>query len=255
MDPTPAHGTGQRKNISEQLIAAKKGINSMAQSPKLFIYDLDGVITDTAEFHFLAWKKLAEELGIAIDREFNEQLKGISRMDSLDRILARASSQIKLSEEEKMELATRKNGYYLQLIEAINPVHILPGITSLLKKNEEAGIKIALGSASKNAPYILGKLELSDYFDYVVDASLVKKGKPDPETFTNAADALGIDYQDCIGIEDAAAGVEAVNKANMFSVGVGDREHLANADYLVKDTSELSFEEIIQKFQEKKNLS
>lgn len=225
----------------------------MAQSPKLFIYDLDGVITDTAEFHFLAWKKLAEELGIAIDRQFNEQLKGINRMDSLERILAQASSPVELSAEEKVELATRKNGYYLELIEAINPDHILPGVTALLKENKKAGIKIALGSASKNAPHILDKLELSDYFDYVVDASLVEKGKPDPETFMNAADALGIEYQDCIGIEDAAAGVEAVNSANMFSVGVGDRAHLAHADYLVGNTEELMFQEILKQFHMKHN--
>lgn len=227
----------------------------MAQSPKLFIYDLDGVITDTAEFHFSAWKKLAEELGITIDRQFNEQLKGINRMDSLDRILALGSSPAELSYDEKVELATRKNGYYLELIEAINPDHILPGITDLLKKNKEAGIKIALGSASKNAPRILDKLELSGYFDYVVDAAQVEKGKPDPETFTTAADGLKIAYQDCIGIEDAAAGVEAVNRANMFSVGVGDEAHLAHADYLVKETSELIFEEIIQQFHKRENLS
>lgn len=223
----------------------------MAHSPELIIYDLDGVITDTAEFHFLAWKKLAEELGIKIDRHFNEQLKGISRMDSLDRILALDSSSAPLSYEEKVEIATRKNGYYLELIEAINPNYILPGITALLQENREANIKIALGSASKNAPIILEKLGLEHYFDYVVDAAQVKRGKPDPETFTRAADALGIVYENCIGIEDAAAGVEAINKANMFSVGVGDEAHLAHAHYRVNDTQDLIFENIIQQFRGK----
>ena len=220
----------------------------MAHAPQLFIYDLDGVITDTAEFHFLAWKKLAEQLGITFDRQFNEQLKGISRMDSLDRILALGESAAPLSAEEKLELATRKNGYYLELIEEINPGHILPGIQALLDDNKQAGIKIALGSASKNAPHILDKLELRDYFDYIVDAAQVTKGKPDPETFTNAADALGIAYENCIGIEDAAAGVDAINSAGMFSVAVGEQAHLGHAHYRVDHTQDLVFQDIIERF-------
>lgn len=220
----------------------------MAQEPKLIIYDLDGVITDTAEFHYLAWKKLADEIGIAIDRKFNEQLKGISRMDSLDRILALDPSKADFSAEEKTELATRKNTYYLELIEEINPAYILPGIDVLLQQNKAAGIRTALGSASKNAPRILDKLGLGDYFDYVVDAGQVKKGKPDPETFVTAADALGVSHEDCVGIEDAAAGVEAINRANMFSVGVGDTAHLTHAHYLVNETSELDFEKILERY-------
>ncbi|TWT14598.1 beta-phosphoglucomutase [Planomicrobium sp. CPCC 101079] len=223
----------------------------MTKFPKVFIYDLDGVITDTAEFHFLAWQKLAEELGISFDRQFNEQLKGISRMDSLDRILAIDPSLQTYSSEEKEKLATRKNEYYLELIEAVNPSHILPGIEALLLANKEANVKIALGSASKNAPAILDKLGLTGYFDYLVDASKVEKGKPDPETFTTAADALGIAYPDCVGLEDSAAGVEAINKANMFSVGIGDAAHLSHADYLVTDTAALVFEEIIGQYQKK----
>lgn len=223
----------------------------MTQFPKVFIYDLDGVITDTAEFHFLAWQKLAEELGISFDRQFNEQLKGINRMDSLDRILELDSSLPEFSREEKEKLATRKNEYYLELIEAINPTHILPGIETLLQANKEARVKIALGSASKNAPAILDKLGLTGYFDYIVDAAKVEKGKPDPETFTTAADALGIAYPDCIGLEDSAAGVEAINKADMFSVGVGEAEHLSDAHYLVGDTSALVFEDIINEYQKK----
>lgn len=226
----------------------------MAHSPQLIIYDLDGVITDTAEFHFLAWRQLAEELGITFDRQFNEQLKGISRMDSLDRILALDEFADPLSAEEKLELAKRKNGYYLELIEEINPSHILPGIKSLLEDNKQAGVKIALGSASKNAPHILDKLQLSDYFDYIVDAAQITKGKPDPETFTNAADALGISYENCIGIEDAAAGVDAINSAGMFSVAVGDEAHLGHAHYRVDNTRQLVFEKILQRFHEHQEL-
>ncbi|MFF2753012.1 beta-phosphoglucomutase [Psychrobacillus sp. NPDC058041] len=219
--------------------------------PQAFIYDLDGVITDTAEFHFLAWKKLADELGISIDKQFNEQLKGISRMESLEHILKLNSSLLKLTSEEKVRLANQKNEYYLELVESINSSNILPGIETLLSKNKEQNIKIALGSASKNAPQVLDKLGLTKYFDYVVDASKVEKGKPDPETFTTAADYLGIPYTKCIGIEDAAAGIEAINKADMFSVGVGAVEHLSHADYLVGDTSELIFEEIVKQYIEK----
>ena len=227
----------------------------MAQSPKLFIYDLDGVITDTAEFHYLAWKKLADELGIPIYRHFNEQLKGINRMDSLDRILGQATSPIDFSEQEKIGLATRKNGYYLELIEAINPNYILPGIGDFLEANKQSGIKIALGSASKNAARILDKLELTGYFDYIVNAAEITKGKPDPETFTAAADALNIPYSDCVGIEDAAAGVEAVNRAGMFSVGVGDDAHLSHADYLVGNTQELEFQKILDEFENNRKQS
>lgn len=217
----------------------------MTQYPKAFIFDLDGVITDTAEYHFLAWKKLAEELGVSFDRQFNEQLKGISRMESLELILELEPSLLELPNAEKERLATQKNEHYLELIETLTPDAILPGIEDLLIKCQEQDMKIALGSASKNALKIVEKLGLVQYFDYIVDASKVKNGKPHPETFTTAADYLGIPYSVCIGLEDAAAGVEAVNKANMFSVGVGAVEHLSHADYLVGDTSELVFEEII----------
>ncbi|MFD2044218.1 beta-phosphoglucomutase [Ornithinibacillus salinisoli] len=219
----------------------------MIQSPKLFIFDLDGVITDTAEYHYLAWKKLAEELDVSFDRQFNEQLKGISRMESLELILAKNRS-LSLSDHEKEKLANDKNEYYKQLIESINGENTLPGIEKLIKEIKENNIKIALGSASKNANMVLDKLGLTEYFDYIVDAAKVKKGKPDPETFTTAADAFSIHYSDCIGIEDAVAGVEAINKASMFSVGVGSTEHLAEADYVVNDTSGLQFEELVRQY-------
>ncbi|MGG0717752.1 beta-phosphoglucomutase [Robertmurraya massiliosenegalensis] len=219
--------------------------------PEAFIFDLDGVLTDTAEYHFLAWQKLAEELGISIDREFNEKLKGISRMESLERIIALDPSLREFSESEKEMHANNKNRHYLDLIKTINSEDVLPGIVSLLQMIKEHPIKIALGSASKNAQIVLEQLGLSDYFDYVVDASKVKNGKPDPETFTTAADFLQVPYGECVGIEDAAAGVEAINRANMFSVGVGSRLHLSLADYIVEDTSQLHFEEIVKRFIER----
>ncbi|WP_343053427.1 beta-phosphoglucomutase [Planococcus glaciei] len=212
------------------------------------MYDLDGVITDTAEFHFLAWQKIAQKLDISIDRQFNEQLKGIGRMDSLELILKLDPSLSELSNEEKENLANRKNELYLELVETIDSSNVLPGIEELLAANKEQGLKIALGSASKNALYVLDRLGLTHYFDYIVDASQVSKGKPDPETFTAAADALGIEYPACIGIEDSAAGVAAINAANMFSVGVGDAAQLSDADYLVEATSQLDFEEIVERY-------
>ncbi|MFJ7826570.1 beta-phosphoglucomutase [Psychrobacillus sp. NPDC096623] len=220
--------------------------------PKAFIYDLDGVITDSAEFHYLAWKKLAEELEISFDRQFNEQLKGISRMESLELILQLNTSLAKLNNEEKILLANKKNEYYLELAESITKENILPGIENLLINNKKHQIKIALGSASENAKNIVEKLGLTSYFDYIVDASKVKKGKPDPETFTTAADYFGIPYEECIGVEDAAAGIDALNKAKMFSVGIGSIENLSHADYLVENTAMLDFEEIINKYSVKK---
>ncbi|SDN13539.1 beta-phosphoglucomutase [Psychrobacillus sp. OK028] len=223
----------------------------MTLYPKAFIYDLDGVITDSAEFHYLAWNKLAEELGISFDRQFNERLKGISRMESLELILQLNNSLARLTNEEKVKLANKKNKYYLELAESITKENILPGIENLLINNKKHQIKIALGSASENAKNIIEKLGLTSYFDYIVDASKVKKGKPDPETFTTAADYFGIPYEECIGIEDAAAGIDALNQAKMFSVGIGSVEHLSHADYLVENTAMLDFEEIINKYSAK----
>jgi beta-phosphoglucomutase len=225
----------------------------MTNYPKAFIFDLDGVITDTAEFHYLAWKQLADELGITIDQDFNEQLKGISRMESLERILALDPSKQSITSREKEELATKKNDHYKELIQSINSTNILPGIENLLKEIKANNLKIALGSASKNAPVVLELLGLTEYFDYIVDASKVTKGKPDPETFTTAADYLNLPYDACIGVEDAAAGVEAINKAAMFSVGVGEVKHLAEANYVVDDTSLLHFEEIIKRYRDWKS--
>lgn len=169
-------------------------------------------------------------------------------MDSLELILKLNPALSELTDEEKENLANRKNELYLELVETIDSSNVLPGIEELLAANKEQGLKIALGSASKNALYVLDQLGLTHYFDYIVDASQVSKGKPDPETFTAAADALGIEYPACIGIEDSAAGVAAINAANMFSVGVGDAAQLSDADYLVEATSQLDFEEIVERY-------
>jgi beta-phosphoglucomutase len=215
---------------------------------KAVIFDLDGVITDTAEYHYIAWTYLANSLGINFDKETNEKLKGISRMESLEKILKLAEKETVYNDAEKLKLATEKNQYYQNLIKNISEKDILPGIVELLKKIKANDIKIALASASKNAPIIIERLGVHSYFDAIVDVGKIKKGKPDPEIFLKGAELLKTPNKACIGIEDAQAGVEAIKAANMFAVGVGSKEVLQKADYIVGTTSELIFEEIVQRF-------
>lgn len=185
------------------------------------IFDLDGVITDTAAYHYLAWKRLADELDIYFDAEINESLKGVDRMASLEIVLK--NSDKKFSEAEKSELADRKNSYYRELLSKMTPKDILPGVIDVLKKLKGQNIKTALASASKNAFMVVDKLELRGYFDYIVDARLIKKGKPDPEIFLTAAEHLDTPPERCIGVEDARAGIIAIKAAGMYSVGIGDK--------------------------------
>ncbi|WNF37522.1 beta-phosphoglucomutase [Bacillaceae bacterium IKA-2] len=214
------------------------------------IFDLDGVITDTAEYHYLAWKNLANSLGIDFDKKSNEQLKGISRMESLEMILKFDKKEALFSDAEKLEFATKKNQYYQVLIKDISKKDILPGIVELLEKLKANNIKIALASASKNAKVIIEGLGLRSHFDVIVDVEKIKKGKPDPEIFLKGADLLGVPIDRCIGIEDAQAGVEAIKAANMFAVGVGSKDALKRADYIVETTNQLVFEEIKKRFLE-----
>ncbi|MGW8959422.1 beta-phosphoglucomutase [Paenibacillus sp. NPDC055715] len=207
---------------------------------KAVIFDLDGVITDTDEYHFQAWGSLAATLGIPFDREFNEQLKGISRMESLDNILARGDRANAYSDDDKRELAAQKNTEYQRLISALTPADVLPGIRALLTELRDAGIRIALASASKNAAFILERLELTYYFDSVVDVTAIRHGKPDPEIFLSGAANLGVQPADCIGIEDAQAGIQAIKSAGMFAVGVGTPSQMQGADIVVATTAELS---------------
>ncbi|PEL14294.1 beta-phosphoglucomutase [Bacillus sp. AFS017336] len=212
------------------------------------IFDLDGVITDTAEFHYIAWKKLAEDLGISIDREFNETLKGVSRTESLERILELGNRQNDFSAEEKDELATKKNLHYVELLEQITPADLLPGIEYFLKQIRLAGLKIGMASASRNAFLVVDKLEIGHYFDYIVDAATVKNSKPDPEVFLRAAEALGVSPDKCVGIEDSVAGVEAINSAGMFSVGIGSWEILSQADFVISSTIFLAFDKLKKQY-------
>ncbi|AEM78331.1 beta-phosphoglucomutase [Thermoanaerobacter wiegelii] len=200
------------------------------------IFDLDGVITDTARYHYLAWKKLADELGIYFDEVINERLKGVSRLQSLEIILEKSDK--KYSQEEKEYYANKKNEYYKEMIKKITPEDLLPGVERFIEELKKRGIKIAIASVSKNAFTVVENLKIRDKFDYIVDANEIKRGKPDPEIFLNAAKHLGIPPAKCIGIEDSAAGITAIKKAGMFAVGVGNPETVKEADLILKDLSE-----------------
>jgi len=218
----------------------------MSKKVEAFIFDLDGVITDTAEFHYLAWKELGESLGISIDREFNETLKGVSRTDSLERILELGNKQNDYTAEEKEKLANGKNDNYVKLIQNISPKDLLPGVEEFLKSLKEAGFKIGMASASKNAMMVTNLLQVQDYFDHIVDAATVAVSKPDPEVFLKAATALGVAPENCIGVEDAAAGVTAIKAAGMYAVAIGDASVLASADMILKSTDELNLNNILK---------
>ncbi|WP_152396223.1 beta-phosphoglucomutase [Paenibacillus guangzhouensis] len=209
---------------------------------KAVLLDLDGVITDTAAYHYLAWKELGSEIGIEIDSEFNEQLKGVSRMESLDRILRHGGKAHAFTLEEKLGLAAKKNARYVQLLEGITPADIYPGIEGLLVELREAGVYAVLASASKNAPQILASLRLTEYFDYIVDPDEVAYGKPAPDMFLRGAAAVSVSPGQCIGIEDAQAGIEAIKAAGMIAVGIGSGGLLsaAGADVVLPTTETLS---------------
>lgn len=198
-----------------------------------FIFDLDGVITDTARLHFLAWRSLAASVGVPFDEVFNERLKGISRMDSLEMILGCARRAY--TPAEKAALAERKNDDYVRLIATITPAELLPGAVEALRGARDAGCRVALASASRNAAAVLERLGIAAMFDHVVDANEVARSKPDPEVFLAAAAALGVAPADCVGIEDAVAGIEAVVGAGMFALGVGDARVLSKADQVIPD--------------------
>lgn len=212
---------------------------------KAFIFDLDGVITDTAEFHFLAWKKLADEIGIMIDRSFNEQLKGVSRMESLERIIALDKDANTYTILEKNAFAEKKNKYYQEFISQLSPQDILPGINDLLIDMKEKRYLLGLASASNNAKTVLHSLGLYEMFDTVADVTAVKHSKPAPDIFLLAASNLGIEPFECIGIEDAESGIASIQRAGMFAVGVGDKQSLRHADYYVPLTQLLTVDEII----------
>jgi len=213
---------------------------------KACIFDLDGVIVDTAKYHYIAWKQLAGELGFTFTKEQNELLKGVSRMRSLDILLEIAN--IQKNGEEKQVLAARKNEYYVNLISKMTPDEILPGVRQFLYELKEKGIKTALGSASKNTPLILDQIGLARLFDAVIDGNQVSKAKPDPEVFLKGAEKLNVTPSDCIVFEDAIAGIEAAKAGSMRCVGIGNAEVLKNADLVIPGFMDFTVEKLFTHF-------
>lgn len=204
------------------------------------IFDLDGVIVDTAKFHFLAWRKLANDLGFDFTEEQNEQLKGVSRVDSLNKILA--WGEMELSEEEFKRQMALKNENYLSYVSEMDEREILPGVQKVIDYLIENDIPFALGSASKNARTILKKIDLLEKFDAIVDGNDVSKAKPNPEVFLIAAEKINIKPENSIVFEDSVAGVQAANNANMISIGIGEQKTLGEADYVFNDFTEIEID-------------
>ncbi|HAH22667.1 MAG TPA: beta-phosphoglucomutase [Prolixibacteraceae bacterium] len=208
------------------------------------IFDLDGVIVDTAKYHFIAWRALAEELGFTFTQEDNERLKGVSRMQSLDILLEIGEKQF--SKEEKLAMAHKKNTLYVSYIEKMTPDEILPGVREFLKELRSKGIKVALGSASKNSPMILEQIKLTGMFDVVVDGNSISEAKPNPEVFLKGAERLRVQPEHCVVFEDAIAGVEAARNASMYCVGIGEPETLGMADFVIPGFKGFTFEKLNQ---------
>jgi beta-phosphoglucomutase len=211
---------------------------------RAIIFDLDGVIVDTAKFHFLAWRQLANDLGFDIDLEQNEQLKGVSRVHSLQQILKWGDKTVPEAEFER--LMAVKNEDYLARISDMNEDDLLPGVKKVLDYLTEDQVPFALGSASKNARPILKSLNIHDRFVAIVDGNDVQKAKPDPEVFLIAAEKLQKEAKDCIVFEDSVAGIEAANSAGMISIGIGDKEILKEADHNFADFTEITIDFIKQ---------
>lgn len=203
----------------------------MLENMRGAIFDLDGVLVDTAKYHYLAWKRLAQELGFEFKESDNERLKGVSRLKSLEILLEVGG--LSFNNDEMMLLAEKKNNWYVEYISAIDESELLKGAKDYLVKLKNSGIKIALGSASKNAPAILNRLNITNLFDSIVDGNKVSKAKPDPEVFIIASKELGLEPQDCVVFEDAEAGITAAKAAGMRTVGIGNRDMLMEADIVV----------------------
>ena len=203
-----------------------------------FIFDLDGVIVDTAKYHYLAWRNLANSLEFDFTEEQNEQLKGVSRVKSLEILLD--LGKVELSEEKKQTLLVEKNKEYLEYVNKMTSDEILPGVNELLTFLETNNIKFALGSASKNAQLILEKVGLLERFTAIVDGNDVSKAKPNPEVFLIGAKKINMEPENCVVVEDAIAGIQAANAAKMISIGIGDANVLSEADHNFKDMTAIT---------------
>lgn len=216
---------------------------------RVVLFDLDGVITDTAIFHYEAWKKLADRLHIDFDEAFNEHLKGVSRIESLRRILEHGGVEEQYDEEALESMATEKNEMYKQLIQKVTPEDVYPGIIESFQWLKSREIPIVLASASRNAPSIIRSLDIESYIDYIVSPDEIKHNKPAPDIFIAGAERCQALHEQCIVVEDAYTGVEAGKKAGMYVIGIGQPEVLGKADHVLSTTEQLThvFENLIQK--------
>ncbi|MFP4020932.1 MAG: beta-phosphoglucomutase [Halanaerobium sp.] len=215
----------------------------MAKKIKGFIFDLDGVITDTAEYHYKSWQKLADEEDLFFNREVNEQLRGVSRMESLEIIL----DGKEIPEDLKKEWTDRKNAYYQEYLEEISKDDILDDMEAKLEKLKADGFKLAVGSSSRNARKVLKHLQITDIFDTIADGNSVENAKPAPDLFLHAAKNLGLEPEECVVLEDAESGVEAALAANMIAVGVGPEGRVGKAHLVYRNVSDIDFDEILKK--------
>ncbi|MBR4267490.1 MAG: beta-phosphoglucomutase [Bacteroidales bacterium] len=209
------------------------------------IFDLDGVLVDSAKYHYLAWKALADKLGFEFTEKHNERLKGVSRMKSLEILLEVGG--ITMTQEEKEKAATEKNELYRSYISKMTPDEILPGVETFLKEIKALGIKTSIGSASKNTSLIMERTGLSKYFDAVADGTMVTKAKPDPEVFLKGAELLNTDPKECVVFEDAEAGVEAAHNAGMRAVGIGSTSTLGKAEIVIPGFTGFDFKTLKDK--------
>jgi len=215
----------------------------MANEIKAFIFDLDGVITDTAEFHYKSWQTLADEVDLFFNREINEKLRGVSRMASLDIIL----DGKEVPEDTKKEWTDRKNDYYQKYLEEITKENILDDMEAKLKRLKAEGFKIAVGSSSRNARKVLKQLKIYDMFDAISDGNSVENAKPAPDLFLHTAKNLGVEPEECVVLEDAESGVEAALAANMKAVGVGPEARVGKANLVYGNVGSIDFDEILEK--------
>ena len=228
---------GKIRNNSVQLKGA-------SQMKKGVIFDLDGVIVSTDGLHYKAWKQMADREGIYFDQLINNRLRGVSRMESLAIILERAEKTY--TDEEKLEMASMKNELYRESLSTLTPNDILPGVTPVLEKLRAMGVKLAIGSSSRNTPAILKQIGLGDFFDAVADGNQIQNSKPDPEVFLLAAKLLGLPPEECVVVEDAFAGIDAAQAGGMKALGVGDASRYEKADITAPTLAEIAPEKLIE---------
>lgn len=211
---------------------------------KACLFDLDGVIVDTAQYHFIAWRRLANELGFDFSEKDNEKLKGVARMESLDMILSWGG--IELSQEEKETWAAKKNEWYRAYLKDMTPDDILEGVMPFLEDLERKNIRIGLGSASKNARTVMEQIQLIERFEVIIDGTKTTRSKPDPQVFQLGAEALAVQPSECIVFEDAASGIEAALNGGFYAVGIGESENLSKAHLVIPNFIGRTFDNIVQ---------